>query len=80
MGQTMRIWRPGATVAQLIEKDRDPGKQLEPSDASGPTLSPEARETIGLCLRRAFGDLLNRPLPDRFARLLCDLAGSERTR
>lgn len=80
MGQTMRTWRSGTTVAQLIQKDREPGKQMEPSDTSGPHLSPEARETIGLCLRRAYGDLLNRPLPDRFTRLLCDLASSERTR
>lgn len=74
----MNARRSRGWAAAVMEVERDPGRQPETCDGTVPALTPEAQERIGLCLRRAYAGLLTQPLPDRFTRLLHDLASSER--
>ena len=76
----MNARRSREWAAPVIEMDRDPGRHAETHDDTVPALTPEAQERIGQSLRRAYAGLLTQPLPDRFARLLHDLASPERAR
>lgn len=45
----------------------------------GPILSPLAQEEIGRRLRAVYGRMADEPLPDKFSKLLQELAKSDST-
>lgn len=48
-----------------------------PVEADEPKLAPEAQEAIATQLRAVYSEMLSAPLPDRFTRLLAELAKNE---
>lgn len=66
-------------VKAECEMTRDPEKQTgSAQEKDNVILAPEAQEMIAQRLRAAYSELLNAPLPDRFAKLLDDLSKAER--
>jgi len=54
------------------------GQSRGPSKDDHVVLPVEAQGRIGQHLRRVYGEILAEPLPDKFSKLLHDLAKSER--
>jgi len=46
-------------------------------DAVEATISPEIQNRIGQQLQKIYHDFVNQPLPDRFSKLLSELAASD---
>jgi hypothetical protein len=72
-------------MAEPMDKNRDcdtsnADPAPEPAKQVLPPLPQEAQDRIGRHLRRVYGDLLAEPMPDRFTKLLEDLAKSERSK
>lgn len=60
--------------------DSQPSERRAGADGEhrpSPPLPPEARDVIGEKLRGLYGSLVAEPLPDRFTRLLDELAAKE---
>lgn len=88
--------RVGEAERHMTNKDGHPkaGQDLDPAmeqnldyaAGSGGSaepeagLTPEAQSQIGRQLRKAYQELLEEPLPDRFSKLLQELAKRERDR
>jgi hypothetical protein len=65
---------------EVMNQDRDGERSEDGADADGRVALPrEAQGRIGRHLRQAYGALLSEPLPDRFSKLLEELAKSERS-
>ena len=68
----------GTKAGRRMMPDRD-GKQDAGHKTDAPSgLPEEARSQIGRKLKQVYGDLLAEPLPDRFSKLLDELAKTER--
>lgn len=50
------------------------------ADCNTPALSPEVQNSLGTRIRAAYGELVRAPLPDKFQKLLDQLAQSEKKR
>jgi hypothetical protein len=59
------------------KSSNDAGKRAADHDPA-PTLPTEAQGRIGRELRNAYRGLLDEPLPDKFAKLIQDLANSDK--
>ncbi len=64
---------------EIMNRDRDAEDKNPDMDNERVALPREAQGRIGLHLRQAYGALLSEPLPDRFSKLLEELAKSERS-
>lgn len=56
----------------------DPDSKLETTQ-EGVTLPKEIQGELGRKLRQVYGELLSEPLPDKFSKLLSDLASTEKS-
>jgi len=64
--------------ATMMERDQDEDRPPEDKSAlSAPPLPTEAHGRIGRHLRKVYEDLLAEPMPDKFGKLLDQLAKSE---
>jgi hypothetical protein len=71
--------RMGAST--VMERDSDDGHRRKEKSAAAlaPPLPTEAHGRIGRHLRKIYGDMLAEPMPDKFGKLLDELADSERS-
>lgn len=63
--------------SSIKKMDRNPVADETARAADAPPLPAEAQDRIGRHLQQIYGQLLSEPMPDKFAKLLSDLAKSE---
>jgi hypothetical protein len=64
---------------EVMTQDREADDKDAHASNGSAALPREARGRIGRHLRQAYGQLLSEPLPDRFSKLLEELAKAERS-
>jgi hypothetical protein len=69
-------------VGTVMERDRDDDQRRDEKSATAaaPPLPTEAHGRIGRQLRKVYGEMLAEPMPDKFSKLLEELAKSEKSK